>query len=54
VSDFETLEAEVATWQERRDSAGGKKIDRRFPMEAARIKLNDFIFRFRIYGLLVP
>jgi len=27
VSDFETLEAEVATWQERRDAASGMKFD---------------------------
>jgi transposase len=40
VPDFETLEAEVAAWQERRDTAGGKKkIDWRFNTEDARIKL---------------
>lgn len=38
VPDFETLEAEVAAWQERRDGAGGK-IDWRFRTEDARIKL---------------
>jgi transposase len=38
VPDFETLEAEVAAWQERRDAAGGK-IDWRFRTEDARIKL---------------
>jgi len=39
VSDFETLEAEVATWQERRDAAGGMKFDWRFSMEDSSIKL---------------
>ena len=39
VADFETLQAEVAAWQERRDAAGGKKIDWRFANEDARIKL---------------
>ena len=39
VADFETLQAEVAAWQERRDAAGGKKIDWRFATEDARIKL---------------
>jgi transposase len=38
VPDYETLEAEVAAWQERRDGAGGK-IDWRFRTEDARIKL---------------
>jgi DDE superfamily endonuclease len=38
VPDFETLEAEVAAWQERRDATGGK-IDWRFRTEDARIKL---------------
>ncbi len=38
VPDFETLEAEVAAWQERRD-ATGSKIDWRFNTEDARIKL---------------
>jgi hypothetical protein len=35
---FETLEAEVDAWQERRDAAGGK-IEWRFSAEDARIKL---------------
>jgi transposase len=39
VPDFETLEAEVAAWQERRDAAGGQKIEWRFSTEDARIKL---------------
>ncbi len=38
VPDFETLEAEVAAWQERRDAAG-TKIEWRFRTEDARIKL---------------
>jgi transposase len=38
VPDFETLELEVACWQKRRDSAGGK-IEWRFSTEDARIKL---------------
>jgi len=38
VADFETLEAEVAAWQERRDAMGGK-INWRFNTEDARIKL---------------
>jgi transposase len=38
VPDFETLEAEAAAWQERRDAAG-VKIDWRFGTEDARIKL---------------
>jgi transposase len=38
VPDFETLEVEVASWQERRDEKGGK-IDWRFNTEDARIKL---------------
>jgi hypothetical protein len=38
VADFESLEAEVAAWQERRDEAGGK-IEWRFRTEDARIKL---------------
>jgi transposase len=38
VPDFETLEAEVAAWQERRDEKGGK-IEWRFGMEDARHKL---------------
>jgi transposase len=38
VPDFETLEVEVAAWQERRDTAGGK-IEWRFRTEDARIKL---------------
>ena len=36
VPDFETLEAEAAAWQERRD---GGKIEWRFKMNDARIKL---------------
>ena len=39
VPNFETLEAEVAAWQEQRDAAGGKKIEWRFSAEDARIKL---------------
>jgi DDE superfamily endonuclease len=38
VPDFETLEAEAAAWQERRDAAG-VKIEWRFGTEDARIKL---------------
>jgi hypothetical protein len=38
VPDFESLQGEVASWQERRDAAGGK-IDWRFSPEDARIKL---------------
>jgi hypothetical protein len=38
VPDFETLEAEVEAWQERRDAKGGK-IDWRFTTDDARIKL---------------
>jgi DDE superfamily endonuclease len=38
VPDFETLEAEVAAWQERRD-AEGTKIEWRFSAEDARLKL---------------
>jgi hypothetical protein len=38
VPDFETLEAEVAAWQERRDEKGGK-IEWRFRTDDARIKL---------------
>jgi transposase len=38
VPNFETLEAEVAAWQERRDTAGGQ-IEWRFSTEDARIKL---------------
>jgi hypothetical protein len=38
VPDFESLQAEVAAWQERRD-ATGTKIDWRFTTEDARIKL---------------
>ena len=38
VPDFETLEAEVAAWQERRNAQGGK-IDWRFTTDDARIKL---------------
>jgi hypothetical protein len=38
VPDFETLEAEAAAWQERRDGAG-VKIDWRFGTDDARIKL---------------
>jgi hypothetical protein len=38
VPNFETLEAEVAAWQERRDEMG-TKIDWRFSAEDARIKL---------------
>ncbi len=36
--DFESLEAEVAAWQERRDAAGNN-IEWRFTTEDARIKL---------------
>jgi transposase len=39
VPDFESLKAEVAAWQERRDATGGKKIEWRFGTEDARIKL---------------
>jgi len=39
VPDFETLQAEVAAWQERREEKGGKKIDWRFSAEDARLKL---------------
>ncbi len=39
VPDLESLEAEVGAWQERRDAVGAKKIDWRFNMEDARIKL---------------
>ena len=38
VPDFETLEAEVNAWQERRNAKGGK-IDWRFTADDARIKL---------------
>ena len=38
VPDMETLQAEVAAWQERRNAAGGS-INWRFTMEDARIKL---------------
>jgi len=38
VPDFETLEVEVASWQERREEKG-TKIDWRFSAEDARIKL---------------
>jgi hypothetical protein len=38
VPDIETLEVEVACWQKRRDSAGGK-IEWRFSTDDARIKL---------------
>ncbi len=38
VPNFETLEAEVAAWQERQDAADNK-IDWRFTAEGARIKL---------------
>ena len=38
VPDFETLEAEATTWQQRRDVAG-VKIDWRFRTDDARIKL---------------
>ncbi len=38
VPNFETLEAEVAAWQDRRDEKGGK-IEWRFNTEDARIKL---------------
>jgi transposase len=38
VADFESLQGEVASWQERRDAAGGK-IEWRFSAEDARIKL---------------
>jgi transposase len=38
VADFETLEVEVASWQERRDEKGGK-IEWRFRTDDARIKL---------------
>ena len=39
VPDFESLEAEVVAWQQRRDETGGKKIEWRFRTEDARIKL---------------
>jgi hypothetical protein len=39
VPDFESLQGEVASWQERREEKGGKKIDWRFSTEDARIKL---------------
>jgi len=38
VPDFETLQAEAAAWQRRRDAAGDK-IDWRFSTGDARIKL---------------
>jgi hypothetical protein len=38
VADFESLEAEVAAWQERREEMG-TKIDWRFRTEDARLKL---------------
>jgi hypothetical protein len=38
VPDFESLQGEVASWQERRDAAGGK-IEWHFSAEDARIKL---------------
>jgi transposase len=38
VPDFETLQAEVASWQQRRDQAGGT-IEWRFRTEDARLKL---------------
>ena len=38
VPDFETLQAEVASWQQRRDQAGGT-VEWRFRTEDARIKL---------------
>jgi hypothetical protein len=38
VPNFESLEAEVASWQERRDEKG-TKIEWRFRTEDARIKL---------------
>jgi hypothetical protein len=38
VPDFETLQAEVSAWQERRDTVGGK-IEWRLGTEDARIKL---------------
>jgi transposase len=38
VADFETLEVEVASWQERRDEKGGQ-IEWRFRTDDARIKL---------------
>ena len=38
VPDFESLQGEVASWQERRDAKGGK-IDWRFSAEDARLKL---------------
>ena len=41
VPDFETLEAEVVAWQQRRDETGGKKIEWRFRTEDARIKLKQ-------------
>ena len=39
VADFDSLQAEVPAWQERRDETGGKKIDWRYSVEDARIKL---------------
>ena len=39
VPDFESLQAEVVAWQQRRDETGGKKIEWRFRTEDARIKL---------------
>ena len=38
VPDFETLQAEVEAWQDRRDAMGGK-IDWRLSTEDARVKL---------------
>ena len=38
VPNFDTLEAEVVAWQQRRDETGGK-IEWRFSTEDARIKL---------------
>jgi hypothetical protein len=38
VPDFESLQAEVAAWQQRRDETG-TKIEWRFTTEDARIKL---------------
>jgi hypothetical protein len=38
VPDFETLQAEVEAWQERRDTTGNK-IEWRFRTDDARIKL---------------
>ena len=39
VPGFETLQAEVKAWQDRRDAMGGDKIDWRFSAEDARLKL---------------